>query len=115
MEINETVRELVFESNHQIFGISSDMIKLEVIQNSIAQLMDRIDEITHKGWDRELGMANLSIKEIEKTVRLIDMAFYPLFSSLSENVKKLEKQSSELFDALVKQNDQISENLQTIR
>lgn len=102
---NNTVRQLVFEANHQIYGLSGDMIKLEVIQNAVAQLMDRIDEITYKKWDEDPAMARLSINEIKDTVRLIDMAFYPLFSSLNEGAKKLDNHSNELFDIIVKQGD----------
>lgn len=101
----ETVRNLAFETSHQTYALSAAMINLEAIQGAVSQLMERIDEITYKKWDEDPGMARLSIREIKDTVRLIDMAFNPLFCSLNEDVKKLENHSNELFNIIVKQGE----------
>ncbi|MEK5080489.1 hypothetical protein MKX73_16395 [Solibacillus sp. FSL W7-1436] len=80
------------------------MIQLDTIQDAIAKLMERIDEIKYKGWDQDGGMAFLSIGEIERTVRLIDMAFLPLKNEMKESVSELNKTSSMTFDIVMKEN-----------
>lgn len=105
METREIVRNLVFETNHQTYELSTDMIKLEVIQNAVSRLLERIDEITYKKWNEDPAMARLSIDEIKDTVRLIDMAFYPLFLSLNKDVNELDTRTNKLFDILVKRAD----------
>lgn len=77
------------------------MIKMEAIQGGVSRLMDRIDEITYKGWDKEQAMAYLSIEEIKDTVRLLDMAFQPLFKSVSESVNEIRTSSLELHEKVV--------------
>lgn len=77
---------VVQENSHNVYGLSAQMIKLEVIQGAVARLLERIDDIVHKGWHEDRGMACLSILEIQDTVRLIDMAFYPLFKEMSQEV-----------------------------
>lgn len=101
----ETIRELVSETTSQAYVLSAAIINLEVIQDAVAQLTGRMDEITYKKWDEDPGMARLSLREIKDRVRLIDLAFNPLFCSLNEDVKKLETQSSKLFDIIVKQGE----------
>ena len=96
------VKHLVFETNHQAYELSADMIKLEVVQNAIGKLMERIDEITYNKWNEDPSMARLSIDEIKDTVRLIEMAFYPLYLSLNAGVNKLDSHTSELFDIFAK-------------
>jgi len=66
--------------------------KLEVIQGAVARLLERIDDIVHKGWDKDRGMACLAIDEIRDTVRLIDMGFHPLFKELIDTVIKSESE-----------------------
>lgn len=105
MEAKEIVRNLVSETSHHTFHLSAELTQLEVIQGAVARLMERIDEITYKKWDEDATMARLSIDEIKDTVRLIDMAFHPLFTTMNKGVKKLETHSSKLFDIIVKQED----------
>lgn len=105
MERKEQLGELGFETKEQSSVLSANMKKLEVIQNAVSQLMDRIDEIIYKGWDKDLGMAYLSIGEIERTVRLIDMAFYPLFKEMSNEVRSLENTTDQLF-SMIKEKDE---------
>ncbi|MGE7954416.1 hypothetical protein [Lysinibacillus xylanilyticus] len=68
------------------------MIQLEVIQGAVARLLERIDDIVHKGWDKDRGMACLAIDEIRDTVRLIDMGLHPLFKELFDTVIKSESE-----------------------
>ena len=105
MERKETVRHLVFETNHEAYALSANMENLEVIQTTVAQLLQRIEDITYKKWDEDPAMAQLSICEIKNTVRLIDMAFNPLFSTINEDVEKLSTHTNELFNILIKQAD----------
>lgn len=79
------------------------MKELNTVQNAVAQLMERIDEIQHKGWDKDKGMAYLAIGEIEQTVRLIDMAFLPLTNRLAETVGELNTSSEHIYKLIVKE------------
>ncbi len=47
-------------------------------------------------------MAYLSIQEIQDTVRLIDMAFYPLFKRMEEEVNTINIHAQELYEAVIK-------------
>lgn len=100
----EQIIGLVQEIEHNSFELNVQMKRLDTVQNAIAKLMERIDEIQHKGWDQDRGMAFLSIGEIEQTVRLIDMAFFPLRKEMSETISELDKNSSKTFDLVVREN-----------
>lgn len=75
--------------------------------------MDRIDEIVHKGKDKEIGIAYMAIDEIRDTVRLIDMGFYSLFKEMSEEVKILNIHANELFETVVKAESEQSSKAST--
>ena len=96
--ILETV---VKENSHSAYGLSAQMVQLEVVQGAVARLLERIDDIVHKGWDNR-GMAYLAIDEIRDTVRLIDMGFYPLFKDMREEVKTLTIHADELYQTVIK-------------
>ena len=81
-QLSEQIKTQVSSCESKAFDLKAHMIKLETVQAAVAQLLERIEDIQHKGWDKELGMAHFAIGEIEQTVRLIDMAFYPLFKVL---------------------------------
>lgn len=113
MKTYEDLKSVVQDNSSDVYCLSAEMIRLEVVQDAIAQLMERIDDIEHKGWDEDPTMARLSIGEIERKVRLIDMAFYPLFQKMKENIDKIEIHSSKLFDIVVKSetnNNEIKED-----
>lgn len=95
---------LVQDIDHNSFELNALMVQLDTVQNAVAQLMARIEEIRHKGWDQDKGMASLSIGEIEQTVRLIDMAFLPLKREMKETISELNKTSSKTFDLVVREN-----------
>ncbi|MGE7954498.1 hypothetical protein [Lysinibacillus xylanilyticus] len=97
--ILETV---VHENSGNVYNLSAQMIQLEVIQGAVARLLERIDDIVHKGWDKDPGMSYLSINEIKDTVRLIDMGFYPLFKEMAQEVEAINIHSEELFNTVVK-------------
>ena len=78
------------------------MIDLRVVQGAVARLLERIDEITDKGWHEDRGLAYVSILEIQDTVRLIDMAFHPLFKKITEEVNTLNSHAEELYQTVVK-------------
>lgn len=71
------------------------------LQVAVARLLERIDDITYKGWDKDRGMAYLAIDEIRDTVRLIDMAFFPLFKEMSKEVDTLNTYAQELHDTVI--------------
>lgn len=101
-QTQQILKTVVQENSHSVYGLSAQMIQLEVIQGAVARLMDRIDEIVHKGWDKDRGMAYMAIDEIRDTVRLIDMGFFPLFKEMSKEVDTLKIHAKELFDTVVK-------------
>ena len=92
----EQIKELVRDYNNNSFKLSAQMI--EVVQNAVARLLEQIDDVVQKGWDKDRAMAYLSINEIRNTVRLIDMGFGPLFKEMSNTVDQLHNDSLELFN-----------------
>ncbi|WP_312124008.1 hypothetical protein [Lysinibacillus boronitolerans] len=65
-------------------------------------MLERIEDIVQKGRHEDRGgLAALVILEIMDTVRLIDMGFNPLYTTLQETVNKLECVSNELFNVAV--------------
>lgn len=99
--MQQQLEKLVHNNNSDVYDLQAQMIQLEVVQNAVAQLLERIDEITYKGWDKDRGMAYLSISEIERTVRLIDLGFYPLYTKMKERVNSLEESSNKILEIVV--------------
>jgi len=97
--ILETV---VQENSHSVYGLSTQMIQLKTVQNEVARLLNKLDEITENGWHEDRGLACISILQIQDTVRLIDMAFYPLFKEMAKEVEVINIHSEELFNTIVK-------------
>lgn len=96
------LQSVVEENSGNVYNLSAQMIQLEVVKNTVSRLMERIDEIVFKGWDKDPGMSYLSINEIRDTVRLIDMGFYPLFKEMAKEVEVINIHSEELFNTVVK-------------
>lgn len=94
------LRTVVHENSSNVYNLSAQMIQLKTVQNEVARLLNKIDDITHEGWHEERGMACMSILQIQDTVRLIDMAFYPLFKEMSQEVETLNIHAQELFDTV---------------
>lgn len=101
------LEEVVLENSNDAVGLSVQLIDLRVVQQAVAKLMNRIDEITENGWHEDRGMACLSILEIQDTVRLIDMAFYPLFEKITEEVNTINFHAQELYDTVVKSESEV--------
>ncbi|WP_375199629.1 hypothetical protein [Bacillus sp. RS11] len=97
-----TLETVVQENSGNVYNLSAQMIQLEVVKNAVSRLMERIDEIIYKGWDKDPGMSYLSINEIRDTVRLIDMGFYPLFKEIAKEVEAINNHSEELFNTIFK-------------
>lgn len=113
LKTQQFLETVVQENNCSAYELSAQMVQLEVVQDAIAKLMDRIDEMIHKGWNRDRGMAYLAINEIRDTVRLIDMGFLPLFKRMSKEAEKIEFYSNELFEAIIKFDSEQSNNVTT--
>ncbi len=96
------LEKAVLESNNNVYCLSAQIVQLRVVQQATSHLMDKIDEITYKGWHENSGMAYASILEIQDTLRLIDMAFNPLFKEMSEEVKTLNIHTQELYETVIK-------------
>lgn len=99
----DKIESLVQDTTNDICDLSSQIKQLRAVQHAVARLMEDIDEITHKKWHEDSGMAYLSILELEKKVRLIDLGFYPLFTKIQETSERAQKNSHELHDILFKQ------------
>ncbi|WP_440051441.1 hypothetical protein [Lysinibacillus sphaericus] len=100
-QTQHTLETVVLENSRDVDSLSAQIIQLEVVQQAVAHLMDKIDEITYKGWHEDRGMACLSILEIQDTVRLIDMAFYPLFTRMADEVNTVNIHAQELFETVI--------------
>jgi len=101
-QVAAKVKSLVHENSHNAYNLSAQMIQLEVVQGAVARLIERLDDIVHKGWDKDRGMACLAIDEIRDTVRLIDMGFYPLFKEMSKDIETLNIHAEELYKTVIK-------------
>ena len=101
-QTHHLLQSVVEENSGNVYNLSAQMIQLEVVKNTVSRLMERIDDIVHKGWDKDPGMSYLSINEIRDTVRLIDMGFYPLFKEIVKEVEAINIHSEELFNTVVK-------------
>ncbi|MFB2517514.1 hypothetical protein [Lysinibacillus sp. OTC-L20] len=100
-QVAAKVKSLVHENSHNAYNLSAQMIQLKTVQNEVARLLNKLDEITHKGWHEDRGLACISILEIQDTVRLIDMAFYPLFKEMAQEVDTLNIHAQELFETVI--------------
>ncbi|MGE7113671.1 hypothetical protein [Lysinibacillus sp. NPDC047702] len=100
--MQETLRTVTYEYSSNVDSLFVQMIDLRAVQQAVANLMNRIDEITEKRWHEDHGMACLSILEIQDTVRLINMAFYPLFKNIAEEVNTLNIHAQELYETVIK-------------
>lgn len=101
-QTNYILKTVVKENSTNTYNLSAQMMQLEVVQGAVARLLERLDDIVHKGWNKDRGMAYMAIDEIRDTVRLIDMGFNPLFKEMSEEVKTLNIHANELFETVVK-------------
>lgn len=107
-QIQHTLEKVVLENSNNIYVLSAQLTQLEVIQGALAKLLERIDDIVHNGWNKDRGMAYLAIDEIQDTVRLIDMAFNPLFKEMSEEIKTLNIHADELNKMVLKSESELS-------
>ncbi len=99
--MQQALTSLAQDNSSDVYELNAQMIQLEAVQIAIAQLMERIDEITHKKWHEDRGMAYMSIIEIERTVRLIDLGFYSLYTKMKERVGSLEESSNKILEIVV--------------
>lgn len=102
------LKDVAHKNSHTTYNLSAQMIELAVVQGAVGRLLEKLDEIKFKGWDNDPGMAYLSLGEIRDSVRLIDMAFRPLFQEISEDVNTVEKHAETLFNAVVKSDSEQS-------
>lgn len=96
-KLSQQIEDLITTCEMESSDLEVDMTRLGAIQGAVARLMTDIDEIQFKGWDMDATAARISISEIERTVRLIDMAFYPLFKEVNGKVRELYESCSKLY------------------
>ena len=96
------LKKVVIENSNDASRLSVQMIDLQVAQQAVANLMNRIDEITYKGWHEDRGMACMSILQIQDTLRLIDMAFNPLFKEMTQEIDTINIHAQELYETVIK-------------
>lgn len=99
---SQQLETLVQDNSHEVYGLSAQMIQLKVIQGAVAHLLEHIEDIVQKGRHEDRGgLAALVILEIMDTVRLIDVGFYPLYTTMQETVNTLEGVSNEIFNVVI--------------
>ena len=104
--LTDQIQVLVQDNNSDVVDLTVQMLQLGAVQTAIANLMERIDETTCKGLHKDGTLAYLFIMEIEKTLRLIDYGFEHLYSEMREKVDGISASSDQLFDTLVKSQDE---------
>lgn len=105
MKTKAEIENLIFENQSKASDIDVNMMQLEVIQVAVYKLMDHIDEMEHKNYFDNVYIAKRCLKEIQDKVRLIDMAFNPLFKEMNERVSTLNDIASELYELFKKKNE----------
>lgn len=95
---SKDIKAIAAENADAASEMAVQMVKLEVVQGAVANLLERIDEVVHKGWDKDGAMAYLAIAEIQDTVRLIDMAFQPLLNQMQNETSGLSSLSGTLVE-----------------
>lgn len=99
--MDEQVKVLVQENNHNVYALSAAMNELEAIQFAVNNLMSDVNQGVSKGYYKTPGMAQLFINEIEKKLRLIDIAFLHINKEIQSEFKSVEDTSSELFHKVI--------------
>ncbi|MGG2103908.1 hypothetical protein [Lysinibacillus pakistanensis] len=100
-QTQHTLRTVAHENSSNAYNLSAQMIQLKTVHNEVARLLNKLDDITHKGWHEDRGLACISILQIQDTVRLIDMAFFPLFKEMSQEVETLNIHAQELYETVI--------------
>lgn len=101
--MDEQAKVLVQENSHNVYMLSAAMNELEAIQFAVGGLMNDVDEGISKSYHETPGMAQLFINEIEKKLRLIDIAFLHINKEIQSNVDEIEDYSKQIFDLVVKE------------
>lgn len=102
MTAYKDLEKVVFENSNNVYNLTAQMIELQVVQGAIGHLIEKIDDIKYKKWDEDPGKAYLAFGEIRDTVRLIDMAFLPLFKEMSKDVDAINVHADKFFEMVVK-------------
>lgn len=100
--MDEQAKALVQENNREVYQLGASMTILNAVQSAVAKLMCDVDEGIYKSYYENPVIAKSFINEIEKKLRLIDMAFYHLNIEMQSEVKKIENTSNELSEIVVK-------------
>ncbi|HEY4622304.1 MAG TPA: hypothetical protein VIH12_00520 [Solibacillus sp.] len=98
MNQQEKIKDIMRENLDFASNLSVRMVELEVVQSTVANLLERIDEVVHKGWDKDAALATAAIAEIRNTVRLVDMGFRPLFDEMTETVNTFKSQGEKMLN-----------------
>lgn len=84
------MENLLFEVADNASGLVVEVEYLGAIRIAVNRLMESIDETIDNNWHEDRAVAHLTINEIEQRVRLIYLAFDPLFNKMSESVTALD-------------------------
>ncbi|MFJ7371574.1 hypothetical protein ACIQVU_19410 [Lysinibacillus sp. NPDC098008] len=100
--MDKQMEDLLFEAADNARSIVVELEHLNAIRIGVERLMERIEEVIYKKWHENMGVAQLTIIEMEQSVRLLDLAFNPLFEkmreraiTLDENIEQLRNVTSE--------------------
>jgi len=88
--MDKQMENLLFEVADNAWEIVVEMECLGAIRTAVNRLMGSIDETTLNNWHEDKAMARLTIIDMEQRVRLIELAFNPLFDKMRESAIALE-------------------------
>jgi len=55
-QTQHTLRTIAHENNSNVSNLFAQLIQLKTVQNEVARLLNKLDDITHKGWHKDHGM-----------------------------------------------------------
>ena len=94
--MDKQMENLLFEVADSASGVVVGVEYLGAIRTAVNRLMESIDETIDNNWHEDRVVACLTIAEIEQRVRLIYLAFDPLFEKMSESVITLDRNIEQL-------------------
>ena len=101
--MNENSLETLSHKNkNNAYQLTLNVSELKAIHGALDKLTEDVDNIVWNKWYEDRDTAFIALSEIQDTVRLISMAYRPLFKEVSNVVTELNINSQELHDTVVK-------------
>lgn len=94
--VNSKSESIIRTAEDDLVSLEVALKQLDAIYNAVGNLMENIDELM---LDKEISSTGL-LDDIEKSVRLVDLAFKPVVSKIHNCHVELQQNVSELKDAI---------------